>query len=477
MIRFYMLLLLLSLTMATAVTSSISAQTMPDLDNQPTSDSSLEDEKNLQDLINKENMERIFSQVLKFHSDWRKYRKPLSAVKRSAFTHRELVLNDIVFRLYYPDYKTGNTRIANPRKYKIDPKIFDEVVRKNLSRFSTKENSNIILSSNNDLQVGHPDCETDYQCMCSTEHTYNAIRMSSINTVLPHLRSNISEIVGKIKNIEQGKLLNCYEMINHHEAFQKQNYCRFLTSVKKSNSVDGIRIIGNKGFVEGQVKNLILENSIRIIPESRLPLGRASKFVRPIYAEIDGEPYVFEEVYSDPGVRCALTKLFENPVADLSQCEKPSQCGGKAASVFARAIIREMGQAPLLASRDESSVGLPGEIILKRNYKRSEVLGAPYYESSQYLLRWYRNSLGKIGPPGSYTYSKGNSDHEGSYLYFRIHQSLSIRASKNGNYPEGSSQQYAAYEEAIAKAIRTASSKACIELNGVLNTSNICLVN
>ena len=119
---------------------------------------------------------------------------------------------------------------------------------------------------------------------------------------------------------------------------------------------------------------------------------------------------------------------------------------------------------------------LPGERYYNREYKPSKVLGGATYESSQYILRWYRNYLGSVGPPGVYTYSKGNMGHLGDFIIARMHQSLSIRVGKNGPYPEASGREYSAYKEIVKDTMLATVSIVCSKLKNASYVNGICIL-
>lgn len=434
----------------------------------------------------KEEIEGI-SLVPRFFSDWNATRRPLSEIKRSAINHRELTIDDILYRLVFDQQDIQDDAQAARSPAGADAALIDGLVsaaKIKAAIFRTEENRNLVLSApKGDLVIGHPDCASDYQCMCQPEHTYNAIPADSVGHILPHRQfRNYAALMANISEIPKGVFHDCYQLSNHHEGFAEQTYCRFMSEIRNVRSIEGLRIIGDPKYYDGIVDRILFEASTRVTDQSKLPLHQGKlhqgqkRFIRPISAEIGGKEYYFEEIFSDPGVRCALIKQFEHPVIDLSACADRVACAAKAAQALEASFEDVLGDNPIVASLDLSSPPLPGERIFVRNYKPSKVLGSPYYESSQYLIRWYRNSIGNVSPPGLYTYSSGNPSHPGDYIFVRVHHSLSVRASERGAYPEGGREQYESYREALDVAMLAATEKACGLLGGTMSRPSICKI-
>jgi hypothetical protein len=418
-----------------------------------------------------ERLELGLRNILRFFDDWRRTRTPLSRINREAIYHRELVVDDIFYRInqYHNSSNSGQSSVNSTSQFEAANELkFSEIVSANINSSEAKLEHPHILRSADAPVIGHVDCAVDYQCMCRPEHVYNAAQIDGVPVSFPRRRGGLpelSKLLENVRSIPKGKFYDCYSVTNHHEGFQKEMRCRFVDVLAPEFDLLAIQnIVKNTNIPilqRGRISELAIENAVRVKEYDRKPIERASEFVRPIYAIINGETYFFEEIFSDPGIRCALTKLFDNPIFDISVCKNKESCTIAAIGAFLTNIDVEMRQNPIAAELDMHEPSLPGERNYVRNYKPSEVLGGAFYESSQYILQWYRNEIGRVGPPGGYTYSKGAADHPGDFLFARIRQSLSVRPGPNGPYPEASRQQYAPYEEAIAATIAKAVGNAC----------------
>jgi hypothetical protein len=427
-------------------------------------------------------LEKSMGLITRFFDDWRKTRRPLSQLHREAMYHRELVADDLFDRLKQHYASLDHLPASPPLSDTPGQLKPSELVRANITSSEEKFEYPYILRSADMPVIGHVDCEIDYQCMCSPENLYNAIQIEAVPVLLPRRRTGslleLGKLVDDVRQIPKGRFYDCYSVTNHHERFESEMRCRFLDVLTAEENISAIQnVVKNTNIPvlkSGGLSELAIENAVRVRKSDRRPLGRASEFVRPIYAIIDDKTYLFEEIYSDPGIRCALTKVFEHPIFDVSVCSNKTSCSAAAMGTFLTNVDVEMKQNPVAADFDMQEQSLPGERNYVRNYKPSVVLGGAFYESSQYILQWYRNQIGRVGPPEFYTYSKGQTDFEGDFLFARIRLSLSVRPGLNGPYPEASLQQYSAYEEAIQATVTKAVSSTCRSIANASLEANTC---
>ena len=437
------------------------------------------------DDLDENRMNNIIKQTFKFHTQWREARKPLSPITKSGMYHKKLVADDILERIVSSEMeriseKNSATEGQNGKK-RAEPKVINEIINVAVQNYTYSPDNYIVLRAHESAVVGHVDCEADYQCMCSTMNTYNFIPDYLVPSFLPeYKRTYISKILEAINQIPDGRFYECYSLLNHHEAFQEQQYCRFIDRLNPADnykSIDSIvSTINNAPFSAKDVEKIVVENSVRVSNNKKLPLDKSSRFVRPIYLKTSSGTFLFEEVYHDPGVRCALSKVFDNPIFDLNKCQDKDTCASKAIAKLIPELDRQMKGGKLGAEIDRSDSTAPGERYYYRQYKQSLVLGEPKFESSQYILRWYRNNLGSVAPPPAYSYSIGNIAHEGSFIVARLQHSLSIRSGKNGPYPEGSQRDYSAYKQAVNDTLTKAVSNVCSNFNNAIFNDGTCIL-
>ncbi len=430
-------------------------------------------EHSAQSLPEKDEFKTMMERTMRFHADWKKYRTPLSELKQENVYHKSLVIDDMTNRI--------NERFAKLNS--VDDKSdLSFLLKANalIKRYEEKHEFYLILKSSRTPVIGHVDCETDYQCMCFPMQVYSGMHIDNVPLVFPDRKGNAVEIVNQMKEMPEGRFYDCYSVVNHHEGFQRQSRCRFLSRLVANSDKAALEyIIGSTRIPElkmGDVKELVVESAVRVKPNDKFPLEGASTYVRPIYALIGDAYYVFQETFFDPGVRCALIKIFDAPVFEFSGCADKASCAKTALEYLIPEIDTAMANQPIEAALDRSDPFLPGERIYSRNYQPSHVLGGAFYESSQYIMQWYRNSIGEIGPPGEYAYSLGYIDHSGDYIFVKIRQSLSVRTGRNGAYPEASRQHYVAYEEAVSSALRWAVDKACSKFQSATLDGGTCKI-
>src|SRR5258706_10925758 len=111
----------------------------------------------------------------------------------------------------------------------------------------------------------------------------------------------------------------------------------------------------------------------------------------------------------------------------------------------------------------------------QRLRKKSVVLGEPWFEQSNYLVKWWRNQNTDVAPPGLYVYSKGNVEHDGLAIILQVSQMTTASANFNGTYAELNESQRFSYAEVVKKATLRAIEIACKNLAGKLN-GTVCFV-
>jgi len=122
--------------------------------------------------------------------------------------------------------------------------------------------------------------------------------------------------------------------------------------------------------------------------------------------------------------------------------------------------IVEKLKVPPFSAIVYSDFSLPeDEIWLKREYKNSLVLGNPYFEISNYILRW------KI-----YDYPDQNG------VKFYITQSLTKSVGLNGTYSEPNISEFKKYQERINVIVSTAVKEVCTQYH-LTYSNNHCKCN
>jgi hypothetical protein len=416
-------------------------------------------------------------QVDRFFNDWRRTRKPLTSISDEDRLLRTLVLDDLsstVRRAAVPADSAPPRRTASGTPTELVAQIAEQ-----MARLQGRNEFPIILRPSEEPTIGHTDCGTDYQCSCDTEHRYTTVTIPEVPLVHPRRGGASAEQLLEVwRRVPAGQIYACYTVSNHFEGFVEQRYCRFISRITKQANPDLLKKLGthesfsrviNEGVVE-----LAVESAVRVSPTTNLPIDRPSDYVRPVYALTDSGVVLFDEIYAQPRVRCALAKIFDQPVFSVSHCVDKDACAKKAITSFLQQLDQLMSASPVLATVDQSDGAIPGERIYTRNYERSEVLGQPFFESSQYIAKWYRNEGGSVSPPGLYTYSKGDPGHVGDHIFVNVRHSLSVRAGRNGPYPEANQQQYAAYQKAVATLVNAATKETCRSLSGQMIAAATC---
>lgn len=416
---------------------------------QPTvSDSSINSDAPYSDL-SAEDEQKLLKNVTQFVTRWYEERRPLSP-ETYFFTEgkEQTVISSIIMRQL----------MSRGADSSFDSTL-DDMLQNSAEAISKDWQYPLQLVPADMMTVGHVDCEIDYQCLCKPEWSYTPA-LEFLNDPDLLTRENLEHIL----NAPQGQFYDCYNKINSLDGFREELRCRFLSEVEPQKLRGSGTILAS---------SYLVESAARVRRSDLKPIGRASKFVRPVAALIDDKWVPFTESWDEPGVRCAVSRVFDNPVLEVSTCGGDEACVSDAVNHFLSTVDKFLSNEPISARRDLSEPALPGERYYVRNYERSHILGSPYYESSQYILSWFKNDAGELAPPGVYAFSRGDAAHFGRYILVVIRHSLSVRAGRTGTYPEANSIQYAAYEKAVGGAVVDAVEESCSVVGGTF-TDNVC---
>jgi hypothetical protein len=213
-----------------------------------------------------------------------------------------------------------------------------------------------------------------------------------------------------------------------------------------------------KDSLKGQsIINMWFICSVRI--DSRgIPLEKR-KFVEPIFIQTLGGILGVKKSYQ-PAIYSAQALILPSYSGFILQsCDYDEVILNNFNEAVKKRIVDKLKIAPFFATV-YSDLSLPeDEIWLRRENKSSFVLGSPYFEISNYILRW------KI-----YNYADQNG------IKFHITHSLTTSAGINGTYSEPKIREFKKYQERINIIVDTAVKEVCNQFK-LIYSNNKCKCN
>jgi hypothetical protein len=297
------------------------------------------------------------------------------------------------------------------------------------------------------LFFSYTDCDFEYECYCRHRFSY---RLQEVDT------NTASALRDKLQSLEQSPMFGCYQTGMDLRG-RKEVRCRFVRRLELARD--------DKAFAElpvpkdaGSHLTVWFESAIRVDAKG-LPLEEACPRALPVLVAARGKSYQVLQERQAGGQRCIMEPHFDGMIFDLSACKDDVSCMHKALDAYSSSVIQELSGQPVGASEIHDQPKPPGEIWMRRDHERSEILGSPYFELSTYVLKlWFAG-----GDHGDFSLKPREDLHA---LYMNASQTFTCSVGINGQYKEPELKDIAAFKAATTAALNRALKSACNNIHG-----------
>jgi len=334
---------------------------------------------------------------------------------------------------------------------------------------------NVLLSAKWPIKIGYPDWQQDYTSVCQ-DRVFDAL--------LPVERSTEKQLLMRLKRLSSNGLYGYYhrtistrsDFTSYNPKFKMERMSRFTRRyVFSSNPLSSHSLELPKNLSDALADEVIreiwVEGSVRVT-NSGIPLV-VDDNVSPLAIRTNKNFYEGLQIrMPDNGLNCYVSLPFSNNVLDLTGCGTNYSCAERALNVLLYSIKDELRKPPVLAEDIRNEPFGPGEFGMKRQFKPSFVLGAPYYELSTYMIEtWVAGSSDPFGSLYGRQDFKGIdrkrvSSGEGKLVFLKVSHILTKSEHKNGTYSEPDRSQVEKFDGVLVDIINNAVRLACYQLGG-----------
>jgi hypothetical protein len=348
---------------------------------------------------------------------------------------------------------------------------------------SRVDGPSVLLNLKHPIQLGNPDGDRDYAEACQGRVGY---------AWLPVEVNRQVELSRRLVQLQDSGLYGCYTIsvnttleprsVAAGKAAERR--CRF-TSSSPSGELPLLepktKEYLSKLFPSEKVKR-VWGGGVVEVDDRNVPFG-THKLTSPLYVEMESGKGFRAVMVMEPenGIGCYVGKPFSNLVFDLAKCEPRRTCEIDAETALFQELENQFTSPPIAASRILGSLP-PGEIRFERLYKPSLIIGAPFFEMSTYMAKfWSADSDNPLYSAYERSSFKGISTGAGKFATPRIKIFLEFThfftrsANVRGVYSEPDDAQANKYSEVIGDKVAQAISSACSIMGGTMK-DRICVV-
>jgi hypothetical protein len=319
---------------------------------------------------------------------------------------------------------------------------------------TVKPSDSVFPGASSQIRLGYPDCDYDRRCYCQHSFSY---RIQAVDDG----RSPILQ--KKSEELSQKPMFGCY-ITGTDLRGKKQHRCRFVRRVTLDRNDAALQGITLPKDIGASVSAWV-ESAVRV-DQVGLPIEETAPVAMALLIEGGDHTYEVIEDFMPNRTDCDIEVSFAGKVFDFSSCKRDVACINKVVGAVHSSVRAELAKDPLNAAEVRDQPIPPGEIWMRHDFKSSKVLGAPYFELTTYVLKFWFAGLDR-GPsstePNVYMHS----------LYMNVAQSITRAVGVNGRYEEPTKEQLAAYRSAMNQAVSHALTNACYDIGGQFKES-IC---
>ena len=341
--------------------------------------------------------------------------------------------------------------------------VLDDLERASKAPMSTAARANARPGVPLSPVIGQPQCheverrevEPNEKCLVDSAGSYSLAVVDS--------KVHKTEVLERLARISDLNASECFDMDpgfavsrdgKHHDVLL-QHWCRYVRRIDLAGESTPELPPVWKGVLQNQqLRTLWVQCTIRV-DSGGLPLPERSRVVAPVAVETGSNLYLVVDDHPDITKYYASVYHLGRRVIDAHRCEGDAKCSDRIMSKYLDEIRGVLEKDPIAASTLLEEATPLDQMQMARKYKKSLVLGEPYYECSQYSVRGWTNS--------------------GDQVFSRVEHIVLISVNINGSYQEADSRQQAAYEDAVTKSIDKGLVVACQRLGGELD-KGVCVI-
>jgi hypothetical protein len=272
--------------------------------------------------------------------------------------------------------------------------------------------------------------------------------------------------IGVLKRLEElasASSYYCFEAKSETGAYRmpmengRRYACAYLRRLSLDHEASPVHIVSQPrywlGTFEGRVSEAIWVSTVIGVDKAGLPLSAKYQVVEPVAVETSKNLYLvaeresksflysFEHEREGAAIGADTQALFSVPPACSAACVDFLE------REYLAQTQKSLKKDPVAADVKVLYPPMRDELVMKRDYQKSQILGEPFFEISRYRIRCYLYS------------NTINSNREHLLL---------VSPNLNGEYSEASPQQRAKYESVLGQIRQSVLIDSCKKFEGVI---------
>jgi hypothetical protein len=338
----------------------------------------------------------------------------------------------------------------------------------------------IALAPPTPLKVGYPDWQQDYAEVCQNRIFYG-LRLIA-GDAADGFRSELDAITRSGLYGRYVRSVNTVRNFTESSPGREMTNQMRFTMARDFSADPSFELPSNLSEVlkNEKITRVWLEGSVRVTSDG-LPLA-VDEYMSPLAVETGSHLYEGIEVRMPDGTGdCYVSLPFSGEALRFQVRDGDTGSATNALNLLLTSVRSKLEASPFLARPILNEAFAPGEFGMVRNEQPSNVLGAPNYERSTYLVQtWVAPSVDPFYSlyrrldfqgVGAASLRDGGNVH----AFLKVQHIFTAATHRLGEYREPSREAVERFEQLLTVSVAQAIEKACEEISGQMD-NHICVV-